>query len=706
MRDLGLDAGGQAREAGRLATCFVLALAVVVVSCASTEPGRYGVQSLEIRGAEEMDEESLSTCLVTRERARASVRLGVSSPECGEPPFDRSSPEIRLWRWPWTEWPAFNQAVFDQDLERVLRWYRARGFYDAKISKVELDPAEAAEPGAVGDCDPETEKCKVAIVVTVEEGLPVLVTRVEMLGLDALPEPVRRSAARSTVLESKRRFDEAEYDRGKRRIEDALRDAGYAAAKVDGVVEIDTTARTATVEYRVTPGPTYRFGRLTVEGADGLPLEKIARAAALPTGRDFDPEVLREIQAEVFALGAFSAVEVVEKLDEASHEVDVVVKVTPLAPQQLRVGLGVLSGASRRTDTGELESIPQWDLHLFGTYERRHLAGSLARLRVEERPRMIFNRQFPSASPPQFGNVLSANLHLPALVEPRTNNFTSTQWDFGPDAFLGFRRSDVLFRVGARRGFWRRRVVATLALQQDLFVVPTARNSTSDGSPLPVSYRYAFVEQDVRLDLRDDRVRASKGAYFAVNATQGGRWQASDFTAFRVGPEARAYIPLPFDMVIASRFAVAAFFVTDASARIDALSQQLGPSSYRLRGGGANGNRGFFPGELGAGPQGGVRRWLSTLELRVPFGSSLAMVGFLDAGDVNDARRFRFNHLNTSVGFGFWYYTIVGAIRLDAGFRIPAWQRADGSDGIDPDASTFPFTEAPGALHLTIGESF
>jgi hypothetical protein len=49
---------------------------------------------------------------------------------------------------------------------------------------------------------------------------------------------------------------------------------------------------------------------------------------------------------------------------------------------------------------------------------------------------------------------------------------------------------------------------------------------------------------------------------------------------------------------------------------------------------------------------------------------------------------------------------VIGALRLDAGFRIPSWQRTDGSDGIEDDADDFPFTSAPGALHLTIGESF
>jgi hypothetical protein len=35
-----------------------------------------------------------------------------------------------------------------------------------------------------------------------------------------------------------------------------------------------------------------------------------------------------------------------------------------------------------------------------------------------------------------------------------------------------------------------------------------------------------------------------------------------------------------------------------------------------------------------------------------------------------------------------------------------AWQRVDGTTGIESDANTLLFTDAPGAAHLTIGDPF
>lgn len=692
-------------RAGRV---WLAALAGVASSfgCASVERGRYGVSSLEIQGTEQVDEAPLQACLVTLERPYFELRLGVSAAKCNEPPFDTSAPTMRLWRWPWTEWPAFNQAVFKQDHERILRWYRARGFYEARIVEVRYDPPEAVMPGARGSCDPKREECLVHIIVVVDEGQPVTVKQARLHGVEGLEAELVAELEQDVALLGGARFDEAIYDQHKVSLEKLLKQQGYAAAAVEGKVSIATADRAAMVELYVDPGKIHRFGSLEVSGHGTLPGAPIVAAAALPSGARYDPAVLEEVEAEVFALGAFSAVEVDEKVDAKRGVVDVTVRVTPLAPDQLRVGFGVLSGANRRTDTGELVSIPQWDLHVFGNYEKRHVFGSLGRLGIEERPRLIFNESFPEFTDPAFGNILSVRFNQPGLVEPRTDAFTSSAWDYGPDPFLGFHRSDIFVRLGLRRGFFTRRLMATLALQQDFFIVPRTDNTTSDGSETPAPYAYQFLEQDLRLDLRDDRLRPRLGTYLGFNVTESARWAASDWTQFRLAPEARGYLPLPLDIVFAARFALGAIFIVDASTDLDELSRELGPTSYRLRGGGANSNRGFLPGELGVGVQGGLRRWESSAELRFAFGESFGLVGFLDMGDVNDGHQFRFGYLNSSAGGGLRYHTVIGVLRLDLGFRIPAWQRADGSDGIESDSNKLPWSRTPGAVHFTIGESF
>jgi outer membrane protein assembly factor BamA len=696
-----------------------------LAACASVEKGRFGLDTLGVQGNHALSHDAITTCLISRERESFGITVGLAEPVCGVPPFDSSPVRLNLWRFPWSEWPTFNRAVFDQDLQRVLRFYRARGYYDAKIADVSYEPEHVGRAGAVGHCDADVSDCRVNVLIVVAEGEPIRVAEIALIGLDALPEATRSSARGAIELELGKPVDEALHDRSKVNLARSLRASGWAGARVEGRVDLDTRAHVAKVTYRVEPGPAYQFGALILQGHGALPADVIERAAHLDRGTPFDPDVLREIQAEVFALGAFSAVEVEERLDVATRRADVLVSVTPLPPDALRVGLGVLSGATRRNETGELQSIPQWDVHLFARYQRRHLFGSLGQLTLEDRPRLIFNAAFPalrSSRPPpdagsdlptpagvgtrgngpRPGNIASLGLSQPGLLEARTNAFARTLWDYGPEPYLGFFRSELLLRLGLTRGFWTRRVLVTVALEQDIFSVL----ESSTERDLPASYRYAYAEQDVRLDLRDSQTRPRSGAYFAINTTQAPRWLGSDWTVLRVAPEVRGYLPLPLDMVLAQRFALASLFVSDGRADLDPISRELGPTSYRLRGGGASSNRGFPAGTLGAGLDGGIRRWEASLELRIPIGQQLVLAGFADAGDVNQGKSYRFNHLNTSLGYGLRYHTIIGAIRLDIGHRILAWQRSDGSPGIEAQAGTLPFSDAPGAVHLTIGDPF
>ncbi len=682
-------------------------LLLLLIGCASGEPGRYAVERLTFEGTNRLDARALEACLITRQRESFDLRLGLGQPRCGLPPFDRSAPTLRLWRWPWTEWPTFNHAVFDRDLERVLRWYRARGYYQAALSGVHYDPPEAAHPGFRGPCEPRDEDCTVSILVTIAERDPTLARSVDLQGLDVLEPRIQELIAAEVQVEVGAPIDEAHYDGDLQRIQGRLRALGYANALVEGQVEVDTGSQEARIVYRITPGAPHRFGRLTVSGHGELPEHVIAAAAALPVGSTYDPEVIDEIHTEVFALGAFSAVEVRETLVEDEARVDVEVFVTPLPKDALRLGVGVTSGALRRTETADLVSVPQWDAHVFTQYERRHVFGTLGRVSLDERPRLIFNREFPRVTEPRFGNTVSASLNQPGLLEARTDTFQRAGWDYGPEPFLGFRRSDLFVRVGARRGFWGRRLVLTLAAQQDRYIVlDDPENVTSDGSPLPTSYDYTFLEQELRLDLRDDRARTTRGFFMSLGATQAPRWAYSDWTALRVAPDLRAYVRLPFDIVWANRAAAAAFFITDASPELDLPSQRLGPHAYRLRGGGAYSNRGFLAGTLGVGLPGGIRRWEASTELRVPLGSSLVLAGFVDLGDVSDGAKFRFTHLNTSAGYGLRYYTVLGAIRLDVGHRVLAWQGWNAGASSAEDISTLPFTDLPGAVHLTIGDPF
>ena len=669
----------------------------VVCGCASALPkGQYEMHELEWEGVEQMSREALAACLATQPRDAVTLRLGLGAPTCGEPPFDEDAPSLDLWTWPWEPRPVYDPAIFQVDKRRIERWYAARGFYEARVVDVRysIDGEKVALPDRC-----EGEDCQLDATIVVEEGKPVLISRIELVVVGALSPSLDQSLREAVAIKIGARFDEAAYKADEARMSELLGEASYARAQVSTRIEIDRVARTAAVHYRVDPGPFVRLGRSRVEGNGELSAEAVLDVARLEPGTPYSTTELADAERAVYALGVFGSVTIEPEYDEKRPGVaDLVIRVKPGRLERLRLGVGIMSGSLQRVTSDEAQSVPEWDIHLRAGYENSNFLGGMRKLRIEERPRLIFLDQFPYTNelPPKLGNTLSLELEQPRFPEHRTTTFTTTAWDYGPDPFEGFFRHDLATRLGVRRMFFREKLQIELALQHDLYEI-TERPLPDDAS----SYRLPFAEQQIRVDLRNDSQRPTRGAYFSTNVQEAARLGGyGSWNYVRWLGEARAYQRLFWKIVLAERAALGGIFIGDRDPDLDPTSALLGPQSYRLRGGGANSNRGFGAGELGAGVDGGKRRWEASLELRVPLGADVGFVLFLDGGDVSRAETVHFERTNLATGFGLRYFTPFAPLRFDAGWRIPGWQRFGAPE------EKIEVGPLPSAAHLTIGEAF
>jgi outer membrane protein assembly factor BamA len=669
---------------------------IVCTGCVTIPNGQYGIEDIDWIGMHELSDEALEACLVTRQRDATVLRLGLGAGKCGEPPFDSSPPRLTLWTLPWTDWPVYDPAIFDVDKERILRWFRARGYYEAHVIGIRtyVDGQMVADPV---ECDSSKSSCELQLMVQVEEGEAVHVQDVQVETQATLGADLLEKIKKSLTVERDKRFDEHDYDTDKTQILERLWNASFARAKVTGRVSIDRDSRTARVVYQLEPGPACTFGTMRVEGAKDVPEELIIQAADIREGKPYSREKVLDAETAIFALGVFSSVQVKPQGD--GSRVDLVAAVRVGRLERWSAGVGVMSGTQQRSI--EYDSIPQWDVHLLGSYENRDFLGGMRRLRIEERPRLIFLRDFPGvpASGPRLGNLITLKFEQPAAVERRTTLFFENSWDFGPDPFKGYFRHDITTKVGLSRPFFRQKLQTRAAIAHDIYDITSTKDVPDDVS----SYRMPYLEQQVTIDLRNDPQRPKLGFYAAVvvqEAFRLGNYGSWDY--IRVSPDFRGYVPLMWDFVLAARFAVGALFISDRAQELDDTSSRLGPTPYRFRGGGANSDRGFSAGELGAGKSGGIRKYEGSLELRVPLGRDFGIVLFGDVGDVSRTARIRFDHTNAAVGFGLRYFTILGAIRFDAGWPVPGLQRI--GDSSDP-ANDIKLEPVP-TMHLTIGEAF
>ncbi len=148
------------------------------------------------------------------------------------------------------------------------------------------------------------------------------------------------------------------------------------------------------------------------------------------------------------------------------------------------------------------------------------------------------------------------------------------------------------------------------------------------------------------------------------------------------------YVPLPGDLVLASRVAM-------GSARALGDATDLLPNR-RFFAGGVTSMRGAKRRRLGptdnvGDPVGGEARWLAATELRIPLAGFLEAAVFIDAGQVwSDAGDWSFDGLATAAGGGLVIHTPVGPVRLDMARMIT-----------EPHAG-----EPRTVIHLAIGHPF
>jgi translocation and assembly module TamA len=744
----------------------IVLLALGVVGCAEMQPRRYGLDDMRFKGVKQLDPEALRSCLATQPREKLTLGLAaLRTPKCGEPPFDKARASKRLFAWGWTDWPVYDEAILKLDLERITRWYRARGFYQARVLDVEYDPPEVKERDESAKCP---EGCKVDVTVVVEEGTPVRVRKVTLGGIDQMTPALQKRLTAALTLKRGDIFDESIYDQTKAALEKELGEEGHARAKVTGDVVINRAANFADIHMNVESGPKCRIGNVRIESSEPVPTGPILATTLLIKNQVYRDSELDDAQRSVYALGAFSAVNVRRDLDTGQDDVvDVVIEVEPRRKSQLQLGAGIMSGQlATGAAAADQFSVPQWDVHLIGSYEHRNFLGGLRKLRIEERPRLIFLRPFPQVPDRlAFGNLISIAFAQPGMFEPRTTLFVEARHDFGPDPFQLFFRNDIGLAVGLERGFWKQQVKLRGALHQEFMIVdrwqpilkqryprelvlrddeaktgntraerlppdhpdaleeqtcvvygheqPGGRNlptcARTYEEALPGSYYLPFVEAKATVDLRDDPANPTKGGYLSLSVHEALPIMPLSWSYTRIMPDVRGYVPLGLGLVLAARFAVGAIFIHSKDPKLDDEQERLGPQTYRLRGGGAQSNRGFLPGQLGDSLQGGIRSWEGSLELRIPLAENFSIVGFGDVGDVHgsltSSSHFRFKRPNTSFGGGLRYRTIVGPIRLDVAYRPQKLQRADGTSP-EADEMNLAGLKFRGAIHLTIGEAF
>ena len=525
--------------------------------------------------------------------------------------------KVRPWYLFWEAESSFDPITFREDLERVRRFYEARGYYHTRLTY---------------DLTADPQSGQVEVKIEVFEGPPVIVSEVhvEVSGSSPLSPP-------QLPLKQGEIFVEESYRKGEEVLRNFFLEHGYAHVTTERRAEVNLDQDQASVWYQADPGPLSVFGETRVVGTDKVDSEIILRELSYQPGEIFSPAKIAESQAKILALDLFGLVRIVPK--EVSGKPSVVpmeVQVSEKEAREIRVGIGYGT-------EDEFRAQLRW--------QHNNWLGNGRRLSLEAKYSSITTTG-------------AITLVQPHFFSPRTRGILSLRQDrededtyvlnasrFNPRVEHGFTPQLVGF-IGYRLEYDRLDKIGEAAIEA---LGSVRERGMLSGPNLGLVWNTS-----------DGPLNPTKGEVVTFTFGQAGKIWGGQYSFYKVTTEAKKYLLLGWETILASRLKIG-------------FAEPLGPEENlpifeRLYAGGEKSVRGYARRKLGpldarGNPIGGLSLIEGSVELRRSIWGPLGGALFVDFGQVS-TRSFDLpvNDLKFGSGFGLNYQTPVGPLALYLGF--------------------------------------
>jgi outer membrane protein assembly complex protein YaeT len=523
----------------------------------------------------------------------------------------------------WQADPIFDPVTFREDLERLRRFYEARGYYRVRVAH---------------NLTVDSEKSRVDVKIQIFEGPPVIVGQVDVQivgdSLSPPPLPIKEGDI----------FVEEVYRKGEDVLRQFFLDRGYAHVVTERHAEVNLDQDRATVSYHADSGPLSFFGETTVQGTNEVEPHVILRELSYKPGETFSAAKIAQSQQKILALDLFSLVRVAPK-EVAGKPAIVSMEVQVAEKEPREIGVGVGYGTE-----DEFRAQLQWQhnnwsgggrrLSILGRYSSISITGAITLMQphfFSPHTRGIVTLRQDREDEDTY--LLNASRFNPRLEHSFTPQLVG---------FVGYRLEyDRLDRIGQS-------VIDALG--------PVRERGMISGPTLGLVWNTS-----------DGPLNPTKGEVATFTFGQAGKIWGGQYSFYKVTAEAKKYLLLGWETILAGRLKIG-------------FAEPLGPEENlpifeRLYAGGEKSVRGYARRKLGpldarGNPIGGLSLIEGSLELRRAIWGPLGGALFVDFGQVS-TRSFDLpvNDLKFGSGFGVNYQTPVGPLSLYLGFP---WRPARG----------------------------
>jgi len=525
-------------------------------------------------------------------------------------------------------------------LEEVLLFYRRNGYFDVRADLEFPKPDRA--------------------VISVREGLPCLVRGITLLRIDEDGTVSRLPAGPDgrILLHVGRPFTVAAYEGSSSLLEAEWKNSGFPFAEVELRADIDPASRSASILYRIRPGPFAVFGPTEFLGIIHTEEAILRRAIAYREGDPYCQRRVDETLAELYRLALFDSVVVKARRKSPPGVALMRIRLKEGRHRRVRIGLGYGTEDHFRYRV-------QWSTLRMA--DRIVTLGTHVRASAIETSSTVFFRR------PYF---LDRDTTL--LAESTYGSFEEASFTYRSlQARIGGERR--IGPNGAIRGF--------LVYERVLQITPDLELDEALARGDLESERLTSLLVTGNWSLVDDALDPTRG-FRLLASCEPTRADRSGSTFARLTAEAKGYLPVGVRTVLALRLKLGAIA---GPGKVESV-----PLTRRFYAGGFDSIRGYRYHHLGplspsGGLLGGEGLGEASVEFRFPLGKKLRGTLFADAGNAYpEALRFTGAPTMVGTGFGIRFRTPVGPAGVDIAWKL----RKD------------PLDESPALLHFYVGYAF
>jgi outer membrane protein insertion porin family len=584
----------------------------------------------------------------------------------------------------------FVQAQVDAAVAGIRGLYRARGFTRATVM-----PAVATSANSTATGDRQVE-----VTLNVAEGPRTLVGAVDLMGNTVLSTTQLLTGAATAPGKA---YSEVDVASDRDRIDLEYRNRGYESVVVEPRVMLADGDTRANVVFAITEGPQVIVDHVIIVGNRRTSIATIQRELTLRPGEPLGYSARLESQQRLGALGLFRRVSITELTHESESRRDVVVQVEEAPPTTVAYG-GGLEGGTRLRPTGPNGTAQEhFELAPRGSFEitRSNLWGKnrsidlFGRAGLKARDIAVTDLSQPLAAPAtESGYGFNEYRVLATYREPKVFNtpadiLLTGILDQAIRSSFNYRTREVRAEAGGHLT-QRLSVAGRYSFQHTTLF---DQRFTPQEEPLIdrvfPQVRLSMFSNALIRDTRDDLLYPSRGKFLSLSSDLSARAIGSEVGFVKTFGQAFEYFRLPLRrriiLATAQRIGVAHGFprtVTTVDENGVAVTQTVQdlPASERFFAGGDTTVRGFSLDRLGTAetvdpqtgfPKGGNGEVVLNAELRIDTVKNFTAVTFVDAGNIFlNASDLSLIDLRPAAGFGVYYRSPVGPIRVELGFNL------------------------------------